>query len=128
MGAFLIFTLNRFIFRISEFIWHWYVVSFEIFAHITVSFLEKLDRFFAFKISLRHIFKPLYQDRSVIGYVLGFIFRLMRIILGGISYGIIIVAAAILFLGWAFIPLFIIFKALKSSPVAPILGINQFFN
>ena len=110
MDTFLIFVLNRFVFRISEFIRRWYLESARIYSHFIISLLENLDKIFALKITWRHFTEPLYQDRTVVGYILGFIFRFFRLLVGVIIYGILIFLAAIIFICWALLPFFIILK------------------
>lgn len=111
-----IYLFNRFFYRIFEFLEHWYIGSFKVYSHFFISFLEKLDRIFAFKITLRNILQPLYSDRSFIGYVLGFFFRGWRLIIGGILYLIIIVLAIFIYLAWLLVPIYIIYKILFSIP------------
>lgn len=107
------YVLNRFFYQITDFFNHWYVDSFYTFSQNLISFLEDLDRFFAFKITLKHLFYPLYQDRTLIGYTFGFIFRLIRIIIGFIIYAFIIIFVFIIYLAWLAIPLFIIYQIFK---------------
>ncbi len=104
------YLINRFIFRIKDFFRHWYIKSFFIYIHFVISQLEKIDRFLAFKITLSHLFQPLYQDRSIIGYILGFIFRSSRIFISAIIYFIVFAIAAIIYTIWIGIPFFIIYK------------------
>ncbi len=124
MGAFLVFLIDRFVFRISNFLRHWYVISFQIYANYIISILEQMDRFFALKISYKYLFSPLYGDRSILGYFFGFIFRLARIFSGGVFYVIFTAAAAALFLVWAAVPLFIIYKIVEYSPAFGLLGLK----
>lgn len=121
MGNFLIFAINRITFRISNFIRHWYYLSFKIYADLIVSLLEKFDKFFAFKITRRNLFKPLYQDRSIIGYVLGFFFRFWRLVFGGAFYAGFLVLALAAFVGWSAIPIFIFYKIVGYSPAIRLL-------
>jgi len=107
------YLLNRFIFRIKEFIRHWYIKSFFVYSQFIVSILEKLDRYFALKITWRHILEPLYQDKTILGYFLGFIFRFWRLAIGGLFYLLIILTAAGLYFVWLLIPFFIIYKILE---------------
>ncbi len=111
---FAIYLFNRFFYRIFEFLEHWYPGSFKIAGHFFISFLEKLDRTFAFKITLRNIFQPLYSDRSFIGYILGFFFRSWRLIIGGILYLAIGALAIAIYLVWLAVPVFIIFEILQN--------------
>ncbi len=124
MGELIIYGLNRFIFRISEFIRHWYLEGFIVYIHYFISLLERLDRFFALKVTWRNLFRPLYQDRSIIGYILGFIFRFLRLIIGGIFYLFLIFFAVLGYLIWAAIPLFIVFKVVDYFISGKILGEN----
>ena len=107
MSFSLFYLVQKFFYRIFEFIRHWYIDGFLWFAHHTLNFLEGLDRFFALKVTLRYWFKPLYQDYSFLGYFLGFVFRTGRLLAGGIIYLIIVLIAAALYLAWAFLPFYV---------------------
>lgn len=109
------YILNRFFSQITDFFRHWYVDGSYFFGHTLVSILENLDRFFAFKITLKHLFKPLYQDRTFLGYTLGFFFRSVRIFLSFIVYAIIIILAIAVYLAWLIIPLFIIYQIFSNG-------------
>lgn len=76
--------------------------------HQTLNILEVLDRRLALRITLRYLFKPLYQDYTILGYILGFVFRSGRILIASILYLIIVLAATAIYLAWAFIPIIII--------------------
>lgn len=104
------YILKQFFWRITDFLRHWYVSSFIWWTHWIIGLLERLDRGFALKITLRCLFAPLYQDRSIFGYVLGFIFRGIKIILALFFYAVILFLAAIIYLAWAIIPPFLIYR------------------
>ncbi|MBN2197605.1 hypothetical protein JW698_00165 [Candidatus Wolfebacteria bacterium] len=106
----ILYLIKRFYLCLIKFIRHWYLNSSKIYSHFIISLLEKFDKKLAFKITARHLFNPLYQDRSFIGYILGFFFRSARLIWGGFVYIIIIIIAVIIYLFWLIIPLFIIYK------------------
>lgn len=91
-----------------EFFVHWYGNSFFILGGRAVNILEFLDRRLAFKVTLRHFIQPLYQDYSIIGYALGFVFRGARLVLAFLLYAIIVLVFAAAYLLWAAIPLYII--------------------
>ncbi|MEE8131479.1 MAG: hypothetical protein V3T98_00260 [Candidatus Paceibacterota bacterium] len=110
MATAFIYLFNRFVYRITEFFRHWYIKSFFIYSHFVVSQLEKLDRILAFKITLRYLFRPLYQDYSFLGYVLGFIFRVARLIFGGIIYAVVFVIAVAIYLIWLLVPVYVVYK------------------
>lgn len=96
--------------RIVDFFNHWYVGGFRLWSYFIISFMEALDRRLAFKITVKYLFHPLYQDRSFIGYALGFVFRVARLAVGAAVYGIIIIIAVGLYAVWAMVPLYAIFK------------------
>jgi len=107
---FIIYLLKQAISRISRFLKHWYVNGFLYFWQKLLRFLEILDRIFAVKITIRHWLQPLYQDRTVVGYTLGFIFRSGRILVGGFIYSLIFLVGCLLYLVWALIPPALILK------------------
>jgi hypothetical protein len=106
----IVYLLNHLMRRIKEFFRHWYINSFFAYGQFVFSFLERLDRFFAFKITWRHLFQPLYQDRTILGFILGFIFRLQRLLVAGLVYLVFIAVAAGFYLAWLASPIFLIYK------------------
>lgn len=101
-----IYLLNRAGYRIIEFLRHWFVDSFFKMGYWTVALLEGFDRFFALKITFRKWLTPLYQDYSAMGYVLGFIFRTVRIFFSSFFYAAVILILSALFLAWTLVPVY----------------------
>ena len=95
---------------------HWYRDGFRQIASRTFEVLASLDQVFALKVNFRLFFTPLYQDRSIIGYILGFFFRFSRVLVGGILYLIILVVGAGVYLIWAALPVFILYKIIVNLP------------
>lgn len=87
--------------------------AFFIFWLRLLNVLEKLDKIFAIRITIRHWLKPLYQDRTIVGYVLGFIFRSLRILLAAFFYILIFLIGCLIYFLWALLPLFLIYKFLS---------------
>lgn len=110
---------KEFLRRVFEFLEHWYWGSFHFVGGRLIDLLRQWDRFFALKITARHWLEPLYQDRTVIGYILGPIFRTGRIILALIVYLITIFFVALLYFIWLIIPpaiaFYIIYKIATAS-------------
>jgi hypothetical protein len=104
------YLVNRFFARLIDFFDHWYKDGFVLFSREFVNFLESLDRYFAFRVTLRYLFKPLYQNYTFIGYILGFIFRGARLIGASFVYLLVILTGLILYLIWISIPVVIIYK------------------
>jgi hypothetical protein len=110
---FVFYLLKQAGFRLVQFLKHWYVDGFLYFWRKTFGVLGGLDRSLAVKITARHWLKPLYQDRTIVGYILGFIFRTGRIIFGSLIYAIIFAIGIGLYLAWALAPAALIAKSLS---------------
>jgi len=91
---------------------HWYWDGFSFVYGKTLALLRGLERHFALRASLYFLFKPLYQERNVIGYVLGFSYRLVRITLGGFLALLLCVLATAVYIFWALVPAYMLYKAL----------------
>lgn len=113
MSFSLVYLANRFLYRVTAFLRHWYINAIFVISHKTMNILERLDRRLALKITLRNWFRPLYQDYTFIGYVLGITFRTWRVISGAIIYLIVIIAAVAVYFIWAAIPFWIIYRGIK---------------
>lgn len=109
----LLYLIGGFFYRILEFFEHWYVRSFRIYSHSAISILEKLDRTLAWKITLVNLSQPLYQDRSAIGYILGFIFRLLRLLIGAVVYSLVIAVIVIIYAIWLAIPVYLAYQIVR---------------
>ncbi len=96
--------------RLKIFVEDWYPDTFFKFWDFLLNILRQLDKTFAIKVTIRHWTEPLYQDRTIIGYILGFIFRTLRIILAFVIYLIIFLMVMSLYLIWAVLPIFLIIK------------------
>lgn len=112
-----VYLLYRFFYRIKEFLRHWYVKSAWVYSDFVISKLEKLDYVLAWKITIKNLFKPLYKDYSVIGYIFGFVFRFLRLVLASALYALIFFVALSLFVIWALIPPAILYGALTNQPI-----------
>lgn len=106
------YLFKQFVFRLGNFIRHWYLGVGIFWWGKLLKVLSNLDKTFAVHITLKHWLEPLYQDRTIMGYILGFIFRTSRIIIGSIVYFFIGIFFAILYLIWILIPICLILKTL----------------
>jgi len=57
-------------------------------------------------------------ERNIFGYVLGFLFRSIRLIGGGITYAIVIVSASVIYLAWAGVLPYILLRIAGHTPAA----------
>ena len=74
-----------------------------------------MDRSFAVKITIEHFFEPLYRDYSIIGRMLGILFRSIRVVAGTIIYVVITVFFAVVYVIWIMIlPALLFFSVRKT--------------
>ena len=110
----LTYLVERLFYRVFEFLRHWYVSGSRYLIHSFLSFLEGLDRTIALRITLRHFFEPLYKDYTILGHILGIIFRTGRVIIGSVIYVALLALFLIFFLFYlAALPL-LIFNVFKN--------------
>ena len=110
MSFSLIYLGQRFLFRIGMFIRDWYYGGFRAVAHTTFSLLASLDNTFALFVTLRAFGEPLYGDHTVIGHVLGLVFRTFRIAIALALYLAVVLIGVAAYLIWALVPFLILFS------------------
>jgi hypothetical protein len=108
------YLIHRFFYRIFDFFRHWYGDRSRVIAHHFIATLEEIDQTFALAITVRYFFQPLYGDFSIIGRILGVIFRTGRILIGSVIYVVIACMFFILYLVWIAIPATMLFLVLKN--------------
>ncbi|MFA7201407.1 MAG: hypothetical protein WC099_00140 [Candidatus Paceibacterota bacterium] len=110
-----IYLSKTFVFRVGVFFRHWYVDGFFAFYGVWMRFLRMCERKLAIRINVRFLFQPLYQERNIVGYVLGFLYRFIKILFGGILYvGTGIVTFGI-YIVWALFPAILIYRGIFGS-------------
>ena len=107
-----IYLAKTFAFRIGLFFQRWYVGGFFTLYGLWLRLVRACERRLAIRINVRFLFQPLYQERNIVGYVLGFLYRFVKICVGGTLYfgtfALVIVAYVI----WAAFPLVLIYKGI----------------
>src|SRR3989338_6587640 len=116
MNFSIVYITHRALYRLGDFFHHWYVSGSRYFFHIFISRLEELDKGFAFKVTVKHFFEPLYKDYSILGRILGILFRSGRIVVGGVVYAIMAVVFVVVYLLWISIPIGLIIYAFLKLP------------
>jgi hypothetical protein len=111
----LAYLVRRFFYRIIDFLRHWYIRSAKMYSNFVLDRLARIDRVLAWRVNLKYLFQPLYRDYSVIGYVMGFLLRSLR--LAGISviYLFIFAIAIFVYVVWLLAPIFILSKVLTAN-------------
>ncbi len=109
----LLYLSEHFFYHIIEFLRHWYVKSAKLYANFVLNRLEALDYYLAWRITAKNLFEPLYKDYSVIGRMLGFVFRSIRLIVGSVVYACLFAVAIALYLVWVAIPPYLVLKVIS---------------
>jgi len=104
------YLVGRVFYRAKEFLRHWYVKSARIYSNFVLDRFEKADKVLAWKITAKHLFQPLYKDYSLIGYVLGFLFRSVRLVAASVIYAVMFLVALALYLAWLALPVYIVYR------------------
>ncbi len=110
----LIYIVRRFFFRIYNFFHHWYVDGSRAIGRRFMATMTRADQTLAVAITLRHFFEPLYKDYSIVGRIMGVIFRTLRIAIGSVAYLFLAALFAAAYIVWLAIPAIIIFYAITS--------------
>jgi len=103
----------RFFYRIADFFHHWYVHGSRRLIHSFLNLFESLDRTFALVITVRYFFVPLYKDYSIVGRILGIMFRSVRVAVGVFVYVILGAACFVVYLVWLLLPLGVILSMIR---------------
>jgi hypothetical protein len=104
----------RLLYRFLDFFHHWYIEGSRAFGRRFMATLTAADQSFAVVITLRHFFEPLYKDYSIVGRIMGIVFRSVRVLIGSVCYFFLALAFAIAYVTWLAIPAIIIFYAAKN--------------
>lgn len=114
MNFALVYVFYRLLYRVWDFFHHWYFDSSRKFAHYFLSLLEQIDQVLAIRVTLKYFFQPLYKDYSILGRLLGVIFRSGRILIGLVIYIFIMLIYLAVYLAWLAIPPAIIIYAVAN--------------
>lgn len=109
-----IYLIQRFFYRFVDFFHHWYVDGSRYLGHKFVSLLADMDKTLAIQITLQHFAAPLYGDYSVIGRILGVIFRTGRVLIGAVFYLFISILFVIVYIVWVAAPIVPLIYAARS--------------
>lgn len=101
-----VYLIQRFLYRIWQFIAHWYVGGYFAIGGRFLNMLEYLDQTIALRITLHYFWQPLYRDYSFIGYMIGIPARTVRTLVGFVAYGAVIAVGLGAYLAWAAIPVY----------------------
>jgi hypothetical protein len=90
--------------RTLGFFRHWYVDGSRALLRRYRAASRALESSVASRAMLQLLFRPLYGDYSVVGRIIGPIFRLGRLLMGGVLHVLLAAAFAAAFVAWALLP------------------------
>ncbi len=102
------YILKRGLFRIKEFLHHYYIDGTRFLFYKFTNFLENIDQSVAFKITWKNFFVPLYRDYTIVGRIMGIIFRSIRIVVGAAVYLFLGTIFLLVVLIWLLIPIILV--------------------
>lgn len=108
-----VYLARRLAYRFLDFFHHWYVDGSRAIGRRFMATMTAVDQSLAIAITLRHFFEPLYKDYSVVGRILGIVFRTGRVLVGGVLYLFLALVFAAAYLAWLAVPAVILFYAIK---------------
>jgi hypothetical protein len=110
----IVYLARRLLYRFLDFFHHWYVDGSRAIGRRFMATMTSVDSSLAVAITIRHFFEPLYKDYSIIGRILGIVFRTFRVLIGGVFYIIIALCFAIIYVIWIAVPAVILFYVAKN--------------
>ena len=108
------YLLQRFFYRIFDFFHHWYVDGSRAIGRSFMATIAAADQSLALKVTVRHFFEPLYKDYTIIGRILGIVFRTGRVAIGAVAYVFLAALFIVIYLAWLALPALIIYYAAKT--------------
>lgn len=94
--------------RVSGFFVHWYGDGTRAFLRSYRTASDSLESVVASRAMLHLLLRPLYGDYSIVGRIIGPIFRLGRLLLGGVAHAAIATMFFVVWFLWAALPLALI--------------------
>ena len=111
----LIYLVHRFFYRFFDFFHHWYVDGSRWFGRKFIGMLTALDKTFAVRVTLEHFFEPLYGDYTIIGRIMGAIFRTFRLAIGLVIYLVASIIMLLLYIIWLAVPAIIVYAIVSGN-------------
>lgn len=109
------YLVQRAVFRVVEFFRHWYVGGTEAFIRRFTAAVRSVEAIVAVQVTLRFFFQPLFRDYTVVGRIIGPIFRLGRLAIGVVVYAVLFAMFFAAYVVWIAFPALLIVYALRST-------------
>lgn len=110
-----------------HFLKFWYAESLTFFIRVWKNSILFLEEELAVTLHSKLLFVPLFHDTTIVGRVLSFIFRILRIFIGIFAFTAATILIFLIAIYWFFLPIFIILNILAQASVALLLlGVGFF--
>jgi len=109
------YLVQRAAFRVAEFFRHWYVDGTHGFIRVAAHIGTAVEQVVAVRVTLRFFFQPLFRDYTVLGRMLGPIFRAGRLVVGLLVYMLVFALLFIGYVAWIALPALLAFYAVSSA-------------
>jgi len=109
------YLVQRALFRVVEFFRHWYIGGTQAFLRRFSDAAQGIEAVVAVRVTLRFFFQPLFRDYTVVGHILGPVFRLGRLVIGAAAYLVLFILFFAAYVVWIAFPAFLIVYALRSA-------------
>ena len=111
MNFALVYLLHAALRSVVDFLSHWYVDGSRAFYGRYLETLHHVEKVLAPGVTLRHLFQPLYRDYSIVGRIIGPIFRLARAFVGFFVVAVVSICYGAVYVIWIVAPVLIIVYA-----------------
>jgi hypothetical protein len=111
----LIYLFKTLFFRITMFFKRWYWGGFFAVYGQALRFARAVSSSFDPRLNALFLFKPLYQEYNIVGYILGFVVRGAKLCIGSILYVVVFAIALVVYVFWAFVPITIVYKIIQGA-------------
>ncbi|MBS3902805.1 MAG: hypothetical protein KGZ30_00290 [Anaplasmataceae bacterium] len=104
------YLLQRLAVRITGFFYHWYWDGGLTFLRVLKILFLNLEQTLALRSTFYHIEEPLYGDYSLMGRAAGFVFRMIRMAIALVVYGVVGLLGLGLYFIWIGAPIYFLMR------------------
>ncbi len=108
----LVYVVKKGVFQFLDFWRHWYLDGSRAFRVHAVSFFSNVEQSFSFRLTIHHFFEPLYKDYTILGRILGVIFRSGMLLFGSLFCAVVAILFLITYAAWLLMPVTVLLYAI----------------
>lgn len=110
---FLVYFFSRICALSLNFLNTYYLGGFHFFLDLYQNLVYKVEKRLGFFVHLRYLTTPLWSIYSFAGYLISIPIRIIKIIISGVILILISICFCLIYLVWAFLPLYLILKTIS---------------